>query len=804
MLFHASKKDATKKKKNKKQQEKTSSLEITPAGKNVCDLLGYECMFENGLCRIEQGRYSAMYAFEDVSYQDRRYEEQFEVFSTYAEFLNSIDSDLDVQLLFNNRLVNGKDIKTSMCLAYSDDPNQELENEYRREINTMIEKQVLSKTKSIERERYLILSTTAANKDEAEATLFRAGEAAIRKFEDMGSDMHFCSASERLSVCARILRPADDTSAASFSYEDLHANPTLCTKDFIAPACLDKIDAQTFQFGDYYGSVLSITKYARSVKDDILAAFSALPQNLVMSMHVRIIDQADAIDLVDSQLTDMKAEKSHHMIKHGQRFFYTEEMLPSNLKDGIKNAEALHSDIMNKDQKMFIQTLLFFTFARSLDELKHAREELERVARSYRYKIDPVFHMQRARGLKSILPLGVCAIPHERVLTTAPLAAFCPFISEELMQPGGAYYGWNQLSKNPIFFKRSSLAAANGMIVGKPGRGKSFAAKQEMTNTLLTERDASVDIIDPEREFSALARGFSGEIIHISSASKNYLNPFDISEDYSDDDDPLTVKTDFILSLVKEMAGGLSAIQESIVDRVCRIIYQPYFTSGKADDLPILSDFHKELLAQPEEDAHILAVTIERYITGSYSVFNHHTNIDASNHLRIWDLKDLGKQMRTVALLVVLDQVWNQIVKNRDQGVRSYFYTDEWQLLLKNDYAVNFYDELWSRARKWGAVPTAITQNIARVVQNEKARLMLSNSDFMLLLEQSTADADILRELLHLSDTQMRHIASKRKGAGLLVAGSKIVPFVNEFPQDTKLYQMFTTKFEDICDALAR
>ena len=412
--------------------------------------------------------------------------------------------------------------------------------------------------------------------------------------------------------------------------------------------------------------------------------------------------------------------------------------------------------------------------------------------------------MQRSRGLKSILPLGVCAIPHERVLTTAPLAAFCPFISEELMQAGGAYYGWNQLSKNPIFFKRSSLAAANGMIVGKPGRGKSFAAKQEITNTLLTERDASVDIIDPEREFSALARGFSGEIIHISSASKNYINPFDISEDYSDDDDPLTVKTDFILSLVKEMAGGLSAIQESIVDRVCRIIYQPYFTSGKADDLPILSDFHKELLAQHEEDAHILAVTIERYITGSYSVFNHHTNIDASNRLRIWDIKDLGKQMRTVGLLVVLDQVWNQIVKNRDQGVRSYFYTDEWQLLLKNDYAIDFYDELWSRARKWGAVPTAITQNIARVVQNEKARLMLSNSDFMLLLGQSAADADILRELLHLSDAQMRHIASKRKGAGLLVAGSKLVPFVNEFPQDTKLYQMFTTKFEDIRDALAR
>lgn len=785
---------------SKDSEEKEGCVQIIRPGKTVTDYIGYDLMHEDGVCRIEDGRYSAMLTFDDVSYQDRRYEEQFETFTSYAEFLNSIDEGLDFQMVFNNRLINDGEIEATMFLETTDEKGHEKEDGYRREINNMVSTQVLKKSQSVERSRFFVLSAVAPNKDDAESQLFRASEAAIRKFEDMGSAMRTCTGPERLATISAITHPHAEMKPKDFNYEELRANPTLSTKDLVAPYCFDKIDATTFKFGDCYGRILSTTKYAKTVKDEVLAEFSGLPINQVISMHVKIVAQADAIDLVDSQLTDMKTEKSGLMRKHGQRFFYTEEMLPPKLKDGIDNAEKLHGDIMNKDQKMYVQTLLFMTYADTIEELDHNVEEIQRVARMYQYKLDPPSNMQRSRAFRSILPIGNNAVPHERMLTTAPLAAFIPFISEELMQPGGAYYGWNNLSKNPIFFKRSYLDAPNGFIVGKPGRGKSFAAKQEMTNTLLTDPLASVDVIDPEREFTSLAEGFDGEIIHISTKSKNYINPFDISEDYSDDDDPLTVKVDFILSLMKEMAGGLTAIQESIVDRVCGIIYQPYFTSNDPKDIPILSDFHDELLAQPEEAAKTLAVTIERYINGSYAVFNHQTTIDTSKHLRIWDIKDLGKSMRTVGLLVVLDQIWNQIVRNREAGRRSYFYTDEWQLLLKNDYAIDFYDELWSRSRKWGAVPTAITQNITRVVKNEKARLMLANSDFMMLLGQSQADAQELKKLLHLSDAQMRHIKTKRKGAGLLVAGPKIIPFVNEFPEDTELYRMFTTKFDDIVE----
>lgn len=780
-----------------------SALQPKPAGKQVKDYLGYDQMREDGICRVEEGLYSALYSFSDVPYQDMLYEQQKGIFQQYTEFLNSSDSALGMQVVMTNQEMKHDAVRDIMFLEMDEEPKHPRDNEYRREINSMIEKDVAESGRTMSRERYIAFTCAASSADEAKVALGRAGAAAQKKFGDMRSSLDYMDGAQRLAGLASILRPDDDALPSNYDYEQMRAVEALETKDLIAPWCLDDEGDDIFKFGDYYGQVLAVNKYPRTIKDEILAEFMRLDANLAISIHLKPVEQADAIEMVDQQLTSMKSEKTRMMRRNNSKFFFTDEMLPQSLTDGIKNGELLHNDLMGKDQKMFRITFLLFTYARSKDELRHNLDEIDRTARMYQYKIDPVAKMQRSRALRSALPLGINKVPVERTVLTAHAGALMPLLSESVMQKGGAYYGVHPTLKTPVILKRTNLDTPSGAIIGRSGKGKSFAAKEEITNTLVTDPTASVDVIDIEREFSSLAGGFDGEIIHISANSGKYLNPFDINDNYSDEDDPLTVKTEEIIAIVQEMAKGLTAIQESLIDRVCRIIYQPWFQSHDAADMPTFTEFNAELREQPEPDAAMLATTIERYVSGSMSVFNHRTNIDTSKRLRIWDIKDLGKSMRTIGLLIVTGQIWNRATMNRELGVRSYFYTDEWQLVLKNEYALNFYDELYTRARKWGIVPTVITQNIQRVLANETARLILANCDFMLIMGQSHHDAAALRELLNLSDFQMRQIRTERKGYGLLVAGDKIVPFENHFPENTQLYRMFTTKFDDLRDMTA-
>lgn len=777
-----------------------SGVQMKQPGKQVKDYLGYEQMCEDGICRVEEGLYSALYSFTDVPYQDMLYEQQKGMFRQYTEFLNSYDSSLGLQIVMTNQEMNRETVREIMFLDMDEDAKHPRDNEYRREINAMIEKDVAEKGRTMARGAYAAFTTAAVDRAEAKVTLSRAGAAAQKKFGDMGSQMRFLDGSERLAQLASILRPDGDTQPDAFDYEQLRGVEALETKDLIAPWCLDDAGDDIIKFGDCYGQVLAVNKYPRTIKDEILAEFMRLDANLVVSIHLKPVEQADAIEMVDQQLSSMKSEKTRMMRKNNSKFFFTDEMLPQSLTDGIKNSELLHSDLMGNDQKMFRLTFLIFTYAKSMEELQHNRSEIERTARSYQYKFDPVAKMQRSRALRSALPLGVNKVPVERTFLTAQAGAIMPFLSESVMQKGGAYYGVHPTLKTPVILKRTSLDTPSGAIIGRSGKGKSFAAKEEITNTLLTEPTASVDVIDIEREFSSLAEGYDGEIIHISANSGKYINPFDINDNYSGEDDPLTVKTEEIIAIVQEMAKGLTAMEESLIDRACRIIYPPFFQSHDPQDIPTFTEFNAELRKQPEPQAAMLATTIERFVEGSMAVFNHRTNIDTSKRLRIWDIKDLGKSMKTIGLLIVTGQIWNRATLNRELGVRSYFYTDEWQLVLKNEYALNFYDELYTRARKWGIVPTVITQNIQRVLANETARLILSNCDFLLIMAQSHHDALALQELLNLSDFQMRQIRTERKGYGLLVAGDKIVPFENHFPENTQLYRMYTTKFDDLRD----
>ncbi|MDU2702518.1 MAG: ATP-binding protein [Veillonella sp.] len=362
------------------------------------------------------------------------------------------------------------------------------------------------------------------------------------------------------------------------------------------------------------------------------------------------------------------------------------------------------------------------------------------------------------------------------------------------------YYGINSLSKNLIQHNRKSLKTANGFILGTSGSGKSFAAKREIVNSLLSEND-DVIVIDPEREYTKLAEGFSGEVIKISAGSSNYINPFDINMDYADDDNPIQLKSEFILSLCELLIGGrsgLSSTQKTIIDRTVLMTYDKYFNNPIKNQIPTLKTFYETLLKQPEPEANEIALSLEIYIKGSLSVFSNQTNIDTNNRFIVYDTKDLGKQLKTMGMLIVLDQIWNRITQNRKIGKRTWIYIDEIYLLFKNEYSDNYLFELWKRARKWGAIPTGITQNVEDLLRSENARSMLSNSEFVYLLNQAALDREELSTLLNISEQQLQYVTNVDSGKGLLIAGGAIIPFEDDFPKDTKLYTMLSTKIEEV------
>ena len=514
--------------------------------------------------------------------------------------------------------------------------------------------------------------------------------------------------------------------------------------------------------------------------------------------------KSKAFDLVGKKITFMEQQKQHEIKKYlkDSGGVYDESMLPYELRYSLQDATQFRDDMQNKNQQMFKMTMLINTHAKTIEQLNDTIFQITTIARKNNCKFSSLDYMQE-KGLNSTLPLGKNFVPIERTLTTASTAIFIPFTNMELYQSGGIYYGLNAISKNLLFFDRRSLKAGNGLIFGTPGSGKSFAAKREMISVLLNDPTAEVIILDPEREYSNLARGFDGEIIDISASSKSHINAFDINLDYADENDPISLKSEFIISLIELLAGGnsgLSSAERTVIDRTAIIIYQKYFQYADESKMPTLVDFWETLKEQPEDEAKSLALSLEVYVKGSLSTFAHKTNVDIKKRLVVFDMKDLGKQLKPMGMLIVLDQIWNRITENRNKGRRTWLYIDEMQLFFSSEQCSSYFFELWSRARKWGAIPTGITQNVETLLMSDDGRRILSNSvsSFVMMLNQSKIDGDELSKLLNISDELMTHITNSDSGHGLLFAGKSIIPFEDKFPDNTQLYKMMTTKVEEL------
>ena len=568
------------------------------------------------------------------------------------------------------------------------------------------------------------------------------------------------------------------------------------SKDYIAPSSFDFSESRNFRMGRKNCSVSFLQILAPELNDRMLADFLSMDNSLVVTLHVQSIDQTSAIKTIKRKITDldrMKIEEQKKAVRSG----YDMDIIPSDLATYGGEAKKLLQDLQSHNERMFLVTFLIMNTADGKQTLDNTIFQAQGIAQKYNCQLVRL-DFQQESALNSSLPLGHNQIEIQRGLTTSSTAIFVPFTTQELFQREGEplYYGLNSLSNNLIMVDRKALKNPNGLILGTPGSGKSFSAKREIANAFLITQD-DITICDPEGEYYPLVERLQGQVIKISPTSGHFINPMDINLNYSEDESPLSLKSDFILSLCELIVGGregLQPIEKTVIDRCVRMVYQAYLNEPKPENVPILGDLHRILLEQPEKEARLIATALEIYVTGSLNVFNHRTNVNIQNRLVCFDIKELGKQLKKLGMLIVQDQVWGRVTANRAEGRSTRYYIDEFHLLLKEEQTAAYSVEIWKRFRKWGGIPTGITQNVKDLLSSREIENIFENSDFVYMLNQAGGDRQILAKQLNISPHQLSYVTHSGEGEGLLFYGNVILPFADRFPKDTELYRIMTTK----------
>ncbi|MHA7584586.1 VirB4-like conjugal transfer ATPase, CD1110 family [Paenibacillus vandeheii] len=758
----------------------------------------YSTASEDGILKHGRDRYSKTFSYVDINYQVSKQDDQEEVFSKYCEFLNFFDDTVNLQVTIINKSFNREDFEGRVMIKSRNDHMEPFRDEY----NQMLKRRISGGKNEIKKEKFVTVNIESISLDEARNTFLRMERETQAVFKRMGSSISGLNLNERLELLHDVYRMGQE---GHFTYDPKeHKRKGLITKDLIAA------DSLTFKrdhmiIGDKYARAIYIKDLPTFLNDKFLSEITDFSFNLITTMNIKSVDSYKALRIVKKQITGMEANKIEYQ-KRSLKNGYLEAFIPHELKHSLTEANELLDDLINKNQKMFLTNIVLIHFSDTLEGLNKDTKEISAISSKFLCQTGTL-HYQQEDALNSCLPFGLNLLKISRTLTTESTAIFMPFTNQELFQEGGMYYGLNAVSRKLIMFNRLSLDTPNGFILGTPGSGKSFAAKREMVNVLLNTDD-DVIIIDPEREYTRLVSNFKGEVIHISAGSKNYINPLDMTMDYADDDDPLMLKSDFVLSLCEVIVGGrygLTPKEKSIIDRCLKLTYHKYLQTFAKDDIPTLIDFYEQLKLQEDPEAIEIATALELYVKGNLSVFANKTNINIDNRLVCFDIKDLGKQLKTMGMLIVLDQIWNRITLNRGKGKRTWIYIDEIYLLFANEYSAAFLYELYKRARKWGGIPTGITQNVEDLLKSDLARTMLSNSMFLMMLNQAKSDRRELATLLDISETQLSYVTNADSGQGLMFIGNGegkgIVPFHDEFPRDTKLYKMMTTKVDEVREA---
>ena len=735
--------------------------------------------------RLPGGLYSRSIAFEDINYQLASQEDQEAAFEKFCEFYNYFDANVGIQISLISHFANKEEWTKAIDIPRQDDDFNDVREEYSR----MLKDKLSYGNNGLEKTKVLTLSIHAANEKEARTRLGRLELDAMTHFKNMGVGARLLNGKERLAVLFHIMHP--DGEAFDFEWKYLPLSG-LSTKDFIVPASFLFDKTREFGMGEKVGRVSAVQILSPELSDRFLADLMDVEEGIVLNLHIRSVDQVKAIKSVKRKITDIDAMKIQEQ-KKASRDGYDRDIIPSDINAYGGDARNLLSELMDRNEKLYLVTFLIMSFGADERTLKAAVSRTNGIIQQYNCRLLSL-DLQQEDGFVSSLPLGLNRIRMERTLTTSSTAIFVPFTSQEIFQGGEAlYYGLNATSGNMILADRKKLKNPNGLILGTPGSGKSFSAKREIANAFLVTRD-DIIICDPEGEYSALVGQLKGQIIRVSSNSHHYINPLDISMDYAEEDNPLDLKLDFIFSFCETIMGyPLSGGEKTIIKKASEKIYKPYFEDPVPENMPILTDLHAAIRDQGGEMAEKLSNSIELYLTGSFSIYNHRTNVNIKNRLVSFDIRDLGKHLKQLGMLIIQDQIWNRVTANRTSGKFTRYYIDEFHLLLRGEIAA-WSVNIWKRFRKWGGIPTGITQNIKDFLGSPEISNIFENSDFIYMLNQAAGDREILARQLAISPDQLAYVTNSEAGEGLIFYGNVILPFVDHFPGDSKLYKIMTTK----------
>ena len=714
--------NGAKKKADKKAEEKRLSAQKS---------IPYREMARDGICRVQDKYYSKTIRFYDINYQLAQNEDKNAIFENWCDFLNYFDSSIHFQLSFINHHSNMKEFESVIQIK----PRHDAFDDVRMEYAQMLKNQLAKGNNGLVRTKYITFGVEAENIREAKPKLERIETDILNNFKVLGVSAYPLDGRERLQIMYETFNPEEKV-PFQFSFDQVMRSG-MGTKDFIAPTSFLFKNGKDFMMGNTIGAVSYLQILAPELTDRMLAEFLDMDRNLIVNLHIQSLDQMKAIKLVKSKVTDinrMKIEEQKKAVRSG----YDMDIIPSDLNTYGGEAKRLLEDLQSRNERMFLVTIVFLNTAKTKQELDNAVFQTAGIAQKYNCSLRRLDYMQEP-GLMSSLPLGLNLIPIKRALTTTSTAIFVPFTTQELFMEGESlYYGLNALSNNMIMVDRKKLKNPNGLILGTPGSGKSFSAKREITNAFFVTQD-DIIIGDPEGEYYPLVNALGGQVIHISPTSHDYINPMDINLDYSDDDNPLGFKSDFILSLCELIMGsrnGIEAEEKSVIDRCLPLVYQKYFEAPVPENMPILGDLYDCLRQQKEVQAQRIATALEIYVNGSLKVFNHRTNVELNNRIVCFDIKDLGKQLKKLGMLIVQDQVWNRVTVNRAVHKSTRYYIDEFHLLLKEEQTAAYSVEIWKRFRKWGGIPTGITQNIKDLLASREIENIFENSDFIYMLNQ--------------------------------------------------------------------
>ena len=756
----------------------------------------FQRMFEDGTCRVRSGYYTRTIQFQDINYQLAQQEDKTAIFEEWCSFLNFFDSSIRFELSFMDLSTDTESFERSICIPFQRDGFDDVRAEY----SQMLRQQLAKGNNGLTKTKFLTFGIHGDSMRQVKPRLEHIQNDLLNNFHRLGVLAQPLNGAQRLKLMHDMFH-MDGPSRFCFDWKDL-APSGLTVKDAIAPTAFAFKTSRTFQMGGIFGAASFLSITASDLSDQLLKDLLDMDSSQIATMHIQSVDQNKAIKTVKRTITELDRSKIEEQ-KKAIRAGYDMDILPSDLATYGRDAKALLKELQSQNERMFLVTFLVLNTGRTEQELENNVFQASSIAQKHNCSLCRLDYQQE-QGLMSSLPLADNQIEIQRSLTTSSTAIFIPFTTQELYQSGkeSLYYGLNSLSQNLIMVDRKKLKNPNGLILGTPGSGKSFSAKREITNAFLVTAD-DIIICDPEAEYAPLVQRLKGQVIKISPNSTQFINPMDINSNYSEEENPLALKADFILSLCELVVGGkegLLPVEKTVIDRCVHLIYRRYFADPRPENMPLLEDLYEALLQQEEKEAHHVATALEIYVKGSLNLFNHRTNVDVNNRIVCYDIKELGKQMKKIGMLVVQDQVWGRVTANRSAGRSTRYYVDEFHLLLKEEQTAAYSVEIWKRFRKWGGIPTGLTQNVKDLLSSREVENIFENSDFVYMLNQAAGDRQILAKQLNISPHQLSYVTHSGEGEGLLFFGNVILPFVDRFPQELELYRIMTTKLGEVSE----